>query len=198
MTVPPSASPHAYDLCITVPGRRLYWRNRNSGVTLGPDCIAWTMDGTANEVPYDNIAAVHLNSAGQKLTADQCTITFADGSGLFIVNTDPGGFADAGRAAAYRDFVRDLHAKLEAAGNGAVRLTAGVAPWRYRTMLIGAVAAAIVFTIAGLAGYFIFHLGNGLVLLVLGLYFSWTLGRRALANAPREYTPGHLPERLLS
>jgi hypothetical protein len=198
MTVPPAASPHAYDLCINVVGRRLYWRNRNSSVTLGPDCIAWTMDGTANEVPYGNVVAVHLNSAGQKVTADQCTITFADGRGLFIVNTDPSGFADAARAAAYRDFVDDLHARLEAAGNGGIRFTAGVARWRYRTMLLGAGAAAILFTIAGLAGYFVFHLWNGLALLGLGVYFSWTLGRRALANAPRDYTPEHLPEQLLS
>jgi hypothetical protein len=198
MTVPPSANPRTYDLCIKVVGRRLYWRNRNSGVTLGPDCIAWTMDGAAHEVPYGNIVAVHLNSAGQKITEDRCAMTFADGSGLRIVNTDPGGYADAARAAAYRDFVRDLHARLEASGNGAVRFTAGVAPWRYCTMLVGAAAAATVFTIAGLAGYFIFHQWSGLVLLGLGLYFSWTLGRRALANAPRDYTPEHLPERLLS
>jgi hypothetical protein len=198
MPVPPSASPNAYDLCINVAGRRLFWRNRNHGITLGPDCIAWTMDAAAKEVPYGNIVAVHLNSAGQKVAEDRCTITFADGSGLLIVNSDPGGFADAARAAAYRDFVRDLHARLEAAGNGVVRFTAGVSPWRYRTMLIGAVAAAIFFTIAGLAGYFIFHLGNGLVLLGLGIYFSWTFGRRAFANAPRDYTPAHLPEQLLS
>jgi hypothetical protein len=198
MPVPPSATPHTYDLCINVAGRRLYWRNRNRGITLGPDCIAWTLDGAAGEVPYGNIVAVHLNSAGQKITEDRCTITFADGSGLLVVNTDPGGYADAARAAAYRDFVRDLHARLEANGNGAVRFTAGVEPWRYRTMLVGAVAGAIAFTFAGLAGYFVFHQWNGLALLGVGCYFSWTLGRRALANAPRDYTPEHLPEQLLS
>jgi len=198
MTVPPSANACAYDLCIKLAGRRLFWRNRNHGVTLGRDCIAWTMDGAANEVPYGNVVAVHLNSAGQKITEDRCTITFADGSGLIIVNTGPGGYADAARAAAYRDFVRHLHARLEAGGNGAVRFTAGVPAWRYRTMLVGAGAAATFFTIAGLGGYFIFHQLNGLALLGLGLYFSWTLGRRALANAPRDYTPEHLPERLLS
>jgi hypothetical protein len=198
MTVPTPASPGTYDLCINVAGRRLYWRNRNHGITLGPDCMSWTMDGATSEVPYGNIVAVHLNSAGQKVTEDRCAIMFADGRGLLIVNTDPGGFADAVRAAAYRDFVGDLHARLEANGNGAIRFTAGDTPWHYRTMLIGAVAAAMFCTIAGLAGYFIFHLGNGLVLLGLGLYFAWTLGRRALANAPRDYTPGHLPERLLS
>ena len=198
MTVPPSANACAYDLCIKLPSRRLFWRNRNHGVTLGPDCIAWTMDGAANEVPYGNVVAVHLNSAGQKITEDRCTITFADGSGLLIVNTGPGGYADAARAVRYRDFVRDLHAHLSPERYPLIRFTAGVPAWRYRTTLVGAGAAAIFFTIAGLGGYFILHQLNGLALLGLGLYFSWTLGRRALANAPRDYTPEHLPERLLS
>lgn len=198
MAAPPSAEPHRYDLCINVAGRRLFWRNPNCGVTLGNDCMAWTMDGAPAQMPYGNIVAVHLNSAGQRVTADQCTISFADGGGLLIVNTDPGGFKDSRRASLYGDFVRDLHARLQASGNGAIRFTAGVAPWRFRTMLIGAIAAAAVFTVAGLGGYFVFHLGNGLALFGLGAYFSWTLARRALANAPRDYTPEHLPERLLS
>jgi hypothetical protein len=198
MAASASVSPPSYDLCICLAGRRLYWRNRNHGVTLGPDCIAWTMDGNAGEMPYGNIVAVHLNSAGQKVTADQCTITFADGSGLLIVNTDPGGYADAQRAPVYRDFVHDLHARLAAKGSGAIRFTAGAPAWRYRTMLVGAIAAAPLFAAAGLAGFLILHLWKGLLLLLVGEYFCWTLGRRALANTPRDYTPEQLPEQLPS
>ncbi len=198
MAVPSPAATRSYDLCINIAGRRLHWRNRNHGVTLGNDCISWTMDGDAVDMPYGDIVAVRLNSAGQSVTADQCMISFADGSGLVIVNTDPGSYADASRAPVYRDFVRELHARLEAGGNGAISFTAGVAPWRYRTMLIGAIVAAPVFAAAGLAGYLVFHLWKGLLLVILGQYFCWTLGRRALANAPRNYTPAHLPQRLLS
>ena len=83
---------------------RQFWPRRDPcvavpfGVTLGHDTIAWTMDGDAMQTAYGNIVAVHLNSAGQKTTADRCTISFADGSGLLIVNADPGGYRDAERA----------------------------------------------------------------------------------------------------
>ena len=129
-TLPPMLAPsaegsHTYDLCINVAGRRLYWRNPNHGVTLSNDTIAWTIDGDAMERTYGDIGAIHLNSAGQKITADRCTITFADGSGLLIVNTDPGGYRDAERATRYRDFVRDLHARLASNRYPEIRFTAG-------------------------------------------------------------------------
>jgi hypothetical protein len=198
MLAPPAQGPRSYDLCINVAGRRLCWRNRNHGVTLGNDSIAWTMDGAAVETAYGNIVAVHLNSAGQKITADRCTITFSDGSGLLIVNTGPGGYRDAARATLYRDFVRDLHARLGGDRYGGIRFRAGVSPARYWTMLFFAAIAAPAFAIAGVAGYFIFHLWNGLFLFLAGEYLCWTLGRRALVNAPRDYTPDKLPEALLS
>jgi hypothetical protein len=197
MLAPSGAGPYTYDLCVTVAGRRLYWRNRNHGVTLGQDCIAWTMDGEAVETAYGNIVAVHLDSRGQKVKADRCIITFADGSGLLVVNTDPGGFADAERARRYRDFVRDLHARLSPDRYPLIRFTAGVQRARYWTMLIAAVTGAGAFAVAGLAGFFIFHLWNGLLLLIAGEYACWTLLRRALANRPRNYTPDKLPEVLL-
>jgi hypothetical protein len=187
-----------YDLCINVAGRRLSWRNPNHGVTLGHDTIAWTMDGDAMVTAYGNIVAVHLNSAGQKITADRCTITFADGSGLLIVNTDPGGYRDAERAQRYRDFVRDLHARLASDRYAEIRFTAGVPRWRYLAMLGSAIVAAPVFALAGLGGYLFYNLWNGLFLLVVGEYFCWKLGRRALANAPRDYAPDRLPEKLVA
>jgi hypothetical protein len=198
MLAPAAQGLHTYDLCISVAGWRLFWRNRNHGVTLGDETIAWTMDGQANETAYGNVVAVHLDSVGQKITADRCTITIADGRGLLIVNTDPGGYADATRAALYRDFIRDLHGRLPADRYSDIRFTAGGPIWRYWTMLISALAGAPLFAAAGLAGYFIFHQWNGLGLFLVGEYLCWRLFRRALANAPRDYTPDRLPEQLLS
>ena len=197
MLAPVAQGSRTYDLCINVVGRRLYWRNPNRGVTLGNDTIAWTIDGGAMETAYGNIVAVYLNSAGQKVTADRCTITFADGSGLLIVNTDPGGYRDPERVACYRDFVHDLHARLASDRYPQILFTAGVPRWRYFVMLASAIAGAPAFAAAGLIGYFIFHAANGLLVVLVGEYLCWTLGRRALANAPRDYTPDRLPEKLL-
>ncbi len=188
MLAPATGASRSYDLCINVAGRRLSWRNPNRGITLGGDTLSWTMDGAAMETAYGNIVAVHLNSAGQKVTADRCTISFADGSGLTIVNTDPG---------RYRDFVRDLHARLASSRYGGIAFTAGVAPWRFRLMLASAAIAAPAFALAGLAGLVLYHQWNGLLLILAGEFFCWKLGRRALANAPRAYAPDRLPEGLL-
>jgi hypothetical protein len=197
MLTPSAEGARTYDLCINVAGRRLFWRNPNHGVTLGNNTIAWTMDGGTMEMKYGDIVAVHLNSAGQKVTADRCTITFAGGSGLLIVNTDPGGYRNAECATRYRDFVHDLHARLAYGRYPGIRFTAGVPRWRYLAMLGSAIAAAPLFVLAGLGGYLIYHLWNGLLLLLVGEYFCWKLGRRALANAPRDYAPDRLPEELL-
>ena len=187
-----------YDLCINVAGRRLYWRNPNHGVTLGNDTIAWTMDGGAMETAYGNIVAVHLNSAGQKITADRCTITFADGSGLLIVNTDPGGYRDRR--------TRGVLSRFRARPARAPR----VRPLS-RNPLHRRRAALALFGDAGFgdrrsAGLRrrgprrLFHLSRRRTASCL----CWSanisagqLGRRALANAPRDYTPDRLPEKLL-
>jgi hypothetical protein len=74
-----------------------------------------------------------------------------------------------------------------------IRFAAGVPRWRYLTMLICAIAGVPVFA----AFFFIFHLWRGLLIFVLGVYACRVLLRRALANAPRDYTPDTLPDGLL-
>jgi hypothetical protein len=194
----PAQNDKSYDLCINIAGRRLYWRNRNHGVTLGRDFITWTMDGETSEAAYADIAAVHLDSAGQKVTTDRCTITLPDGRALRIVNTDPGGFSDAKRKALYGDFVRDLHSRLTAARYPGIRFTEGWSLWQCQAMIALAAVVALASTALGL---FVFlHLGNarGLALVGLAAYACWKLYRTALNNAPREYTPDRLPDFLLS
>ena len=198
MLAPSTQGPRTYDLCINVAGRRLYWRNRNHGVTVGVDAIAWTMDGQASETAYGNVVAVHLDSAGQKVVTDRCAITFADGRGLTIVNTDPGGRADAGRAALYRDFVRDLHGRLADSRYHGIRFTEGWNLWRCQAVLALTTLVALFSTALGL--YVFLHLREprGLLLLVLAAYAGWKFYRTALNNTPRDYTPDRLPEFLLS
>jgi hypothetical protein len=187
-----------YDLCINIAGRRLYWRNRNHGVTLGRDFMTWTMDGETSEAAYGDIAAVHLDSAGQKVTTDRCTITLADGRALRIVNTDPGGYSSAERKVLYRDFVRDLHSRLPAARFPNIRFTEGWSLWQCQAMIALAALGALAGAAFGL--YVFIHLGNarGFILIGLAAYACWKLYRTALNNVPREYSPDQLPGFLLS
>ena len=198
MLAPAAENSRTYDLCINIAGRRLYWRNRNHGVTLGRDVMTWTMDGEESDAAYGDIAAVHLDLAGLKVIADRCTITLADGRALQIVNTDPGGYSSAERKALYREFVRDLHSRLPAARYPGIRFTEGWSLWRCQAML--ALSALVALVSAALGLYVFLHLGEprGLILLALAAYACWKFYRTALNNTPRDYTPDRLPDFLLS
>jgi hypothetical protein len=196
--MPASASPRAYDVCFFVDSRPLM-RMLDRGVTLDADRIAWTVDGATAEMQFGNVVAVHLKSSGQKVTVDQCTITFSEGTTLTVVNSGPGGYRDGALAASYREFVSDLHARLAAGSySGNIQFIAGWPAWRYRTTLALIPIAALVFAAGGLAFWLALDNLKGLLLILLGGYLCWTLARRTLANAPRDYTPDRLPEALLS
>jgi hypothetical protein len=194
----PTENDKTYDLCINIAGRWLFWRNRNHGVTLGPDVMTWTMDGEPNDVGYGDITAVNLDSAGLKVIADRCTITMSDGRSLRIVNTDPFYYTSAKRKALYRDFVRDLHSRLPAARYPQIRFTEGWPLWQRQGMLALSALVALALTVFGL--YMFLHLGSarGLILVALAAYLYWKFFRTALKNTPRDYTPDRLPDFLLS
>jgi hypothetical protein len=197
MLAPPPGNPRTYDLCFTVNGGHTF-RKLDQGVILGNDGMSWTADSATGEMPFGNIVAVHLQSGGQKVIVDRCTITFSEGTVLAVVNSDPGGFSDSERVPIYRDFVRDLHARLAAGGYTGISFKAGVPRWRYQAML--AVTIAVGLFCGGFGLLTLLGFGNlkGLGILALGGYFCWQRGRITLANAPRNYGPDRLPESLLS
>jgi hypothetical protein len=197
MLSPSPANPRTYNVCFSVDGRHLF-RKLDHGITLSNNDIAWTTDDATTEMPFSDIVAVHLKSTGQSTIVDRCTITFADGNALSVVNSDPGGFADRERGPIYRDFVRDLHARLAAGSYTEIRFIAGVPRWRYQGMLAATIVAALFCSVGGLWFFLTFGDLKGLAILVAGGYACWKFGRTTLANAPRNYAPDHLPEQLLS
>jgi hypothetical protein len=187
-----------YDVCFYVNGRPLL-RMLDHGIGLGHDSITWTTrDSQTTEMAFGNIVAINLKSTGSRVIVEQCAITFADNSVLTVVNSGPGGYSDRQRALAYRDVVRDLHARLAAGAFTAIRFTAGVPRGRYLAMLAFAAAMALVCGIIGLMEFLTIHDWRGPILILVGGYSSWRLGRKALANAPRDYTPDRPPENLLT
>jgi len=70
---------------------------------------------------------------------------FANGTALTISNTGTSGLPKAEQTPIYRDFVHDLHARLVVHEHGAIRFTAGMAPWRYNGLLITTIIAGILF-----------------------------------------------------
>jgi hypothetical protein len=199
MAISASGNPCPYDVYFTSGGRRFYFRNPNHGVTLTDDGIAWTIEDRDDEAAFANLASVHLQSGGSPQDViDQCTLELADGMTITVSNGNASGLPDATQKAIYRAFVQDLHARLAAGKNTAIRFTAGYAPGRYQVVLVCAIALSVMFVALPLVLLFIVRDSKVLGLLIAGGLLCWPLAKMVQNNSPRDYSPDQLPDELLS
>ena len=110
---------------------------------------------------------MHLSSGGQRVIVDRCAITFSDNTVLTVVNSAPGGYRDSERAATYRTFVQDLHARLASGRRGAIRFTAGWTTWRYQLMLVVVFVAMAGCLVGGVAEYLLLGDPHGLAIAII-------------------------------
>jgi hypothetical protein len=201
MASSPQSTPQTYDVYFAAAGFRLYWRNPNHGITIGDDGLSFTLDGKPRAIGWTDIAAVHLQIAAlgnANTTIDQCKIDFADGSAIVVSNASSSGLPNEAQTPTYRDFVRGLHARLAFRAHGAIRFSAGMAPWRYRALLVTLVIAGLFFILTPLGLALFTGDWHGLILAGTGVAFGWPFTMLLLKNAPRDYTPDKLPDALLS
>src|SRR5262249_34661916 len=146
------------------------------------------------------ITAIHLRSGaiGNAGTLDQCKIELNDGSTITVTNAKANGLPDDAQTPAYRNFVADLHGRLAAAPNLAIRFSAGVSQARYRFGVGILIVAALFFVVTpvGLAMYTgdLSALGYA----AGGCFLCFPLFKMIKTNSPREYTADRLPDELLS
>lgn len=200
-TTPPE-SPQAYDVYFAAAaGFRLYWRNPNHGIAIGAHGLNFTIDGKPRAAGWSDIAAVHLQIAAlgnADTTIEQCRIGFTDGSAIVVSNASSSGLPDAAQTPVYRDFVRGLHARLARRPGAATRFSAGMAPWRYRTLLVTLIVAALLFVVTPIGLALVTGDWHGLILGATGVALVWPLTALWLKSAPRDYAPDRLPAELLS
>jgi hypothetical protein len=198
----PPVNPQTYDVYFAAAGGvRFYWRNPNHGMTIGADGLSFTADGKPRAVGWSDVAAVHLQIAtlgNARNTIDQCKITFTDGSAVIVSNGSSSGLPDATQTKIYRNFVHGLHARLALKAGGAIRFSAGMAPWRYRTLLVTLIVAGLFFVATPLALTLFTGDWHTLILAAVGVAFVWPFTLLLLKSAPRNYTPDKLPDQLLS
>ncbi len=176
----------------------LYFHNDNHGVTLTAERINWTFDGEGDGAPFTNIRSVHLQTGGDwRDPVHTCLITFADGYQLVVINADGyGAGTDETRRPVYREFVRDLHARIAAAGTS-TSFTAGLKGVRYPliivlSVLIGAVSIVVPVVAMILSGSI-----GPIATLFAGIGLYWPLTKMIEKNAPRSYDPRDPPKELL-
>lgn len=202
MELSPRPGPRTHDVYFAAAGgMHFYWRNPNHGIALDDAGLAFTIDGNKRAVAWRDVAAVHLQIAtlgNARNTIDQCRIDFADRSAIIVSNATASDLPDAAQTPVYRDFVRDLHACLAGPGRDTVRFTAGMAPWRYKALMVTLVIAALMFIAAPLVLALVTGDWQGLILAGTGVAFVWPFVMLLSKSAPRNYQPDRLPDELLS
>lgn len=197
----PPVNPQTYDVYFAAAGFRVYWRNPNHGITTAADGLSFTIDGKPRVVGWSDIAAVHLQIAAlgnASTTIDQCRIGFTDGSAIVVSNASSSGLPSDAQTPIYRDFVHGLHARLASEPGSAIRFSAGMAPWRYRTLLVTLIIAGLFFVVTPLGLMLFTGDWRGLILAATGVALVWPFTMLLLKSAPRDYAPDRLPDQLLS
>jgi hypothetical protein len=190
-----------YDVYFATAGFRVYWRNPNHGITIGDDGLSLTLDGKPRAIGWSDVAAVHLQIAAlgnATNTIDQCKIDFTDGSAIVVSNATSSGLPNDAQTRIYRDFVGGLHTRLALRVHDAIRFSAGMAPWRYRALLVTIVVAGLLFVATPLGLTLFTGDWRGLILAATGVAFVWPFALLLSKSAPRNYAPDKLPDQLLS
>jgi hypothetical protein len=194
----PSGESH-HELYIRTGNAGFYVRNDNRGVTLTDDRINWTFDSQEDGGPYTNIRNVHLQTGGDwRNPIGICRITFADGHVLIVTNADVRGSPDDAQRPLYREFVRDLAARLAELPQGSINFTCGLQGFRYPLIIACGVLLGII--CLGVPIVVMIKTGSllepaGVLLAGAGLY--WPLITWAEKNSPRDFNPHYPPEDLL-
>jgi hypothetical protein len=161
--------------------------------------LSWQVGSKSGIWPYNAIASVRLSyrpisMQSRRFRAD---VESSAGQRIAVVSTSWQTVAlMAPQDREYRDFIIELHARMERAGSKAV-LIGGIGPKTYLAglVLLGLVAIAI----AGLllraitTGEF----AGGLFLVGFAALFTWQIGGFVIRNRPQQYTFSGVPESLL-
>jgi hypothetical protein len=195
----PAISPQTYDLSAAEGPKKFLVKLTVRGITVSDDGLAWTGADGPRSLRFADIAAIHLGAGliGQS-TLDTCRIEFADGGGLVTADWSANGLPDEKQLPVYRAFVRDLHARLAARSNGAIRFTAGFPQWRYNVLRAAAVCLALMWAAALIVALFLAPGLKGLGIVVAGAFLLFPVAKLVLNTKPRDYTPDDLPDTLLS
>jgi hypothetical protein len=181
--------------------------NRSAGVGLDATGISWTLRNQPQHRRYADIRGIELewedsdSDGGSSANAVAlCTIAFSDGTAL-IVSSGPGVFRWLGRIRGvphaaglpqYREFVLELHQRLDPDAPSRVAFHYGGKPYKLGIRLVahavwggGTVVLPAVLAIA------VEMPGLLLVSLIGGATAAWM--EFAMTRAPRPYSPGAIP-----
>jgi hypothetical protein len=166
---------------------------------LTDDGLSWHIAGRSGLWRYDEIAAIRLSfrPVSMQQRRFRADLTHVSGARLAILSTT---WQTAALMAAqdhgYRDFIVELHARMQRAGSRAA-LTAGLGRWIYTAAL--ALLAVLAVAMAGLLirALMVGELTGALFIVGFAALFTWQVGGFIRRNQPQSYRFDRLPEALL-
>lgn len=195
MQTPEDPAESHHDLYIRAGSGGFYFRNDNHGVTLTDERISWRFNGQDDGAPFTNIRAVHLQSGGGDWTSptNMCRITFADAYTLLITDADDRGTTDPARRPVYAAFLLDLHKRLAALPQDAIRFTSGYQGFRYPLIIACAIALGFICVVLPVVIMITKQTFEPIMVLFAGIGLYWPLAKAIEKNTPRSYDPRALP-----
>ena len=185
----------SYHLPLRMPASGMaWWHDRDIGITLAADRLSWSIGDKIFEMPLARIAGIHLSTSELNHgIVPVCAVTFDDRALLKIFGTADNGLPDAGQAQIYRDFVRELHRRLDPDERLRIAFSCGYAQGRYARYLIAMYFMLVWLVILpfGLMLYLRDLKPVGIVMFGAALF--WRMKYLADANAPRDYAPDNIP-----
>jgi hypothetical protein len=166
---------------------------------LTEDGLSWRIAGRSGVWDYADIAAVKLSyrpvsMQQQRFRAD---IDNAKGGRIAILSTTwQTATLVAPQGHLYRDFIVELHRRMQAAG-GTARLVGGLGPKTYTAALalLACLAAAMLGLL--LMALVTSNWMGALFLVGFAALFTWQVGGFVTRNRPRRYSFDQLPDALL-
>ncbi|MCC6946251.1 MAG: hypothetical protein IT539_00655 [Bradyrhizobiaceae bacterium] len=163
---------------------------------LGEHSLDWNLGGTWGSTPYPMMTMLRLgyrptNFGTRRFMAEIWSqkgpkLEIASASYRSLVALDDQG-------PAFKDFMRELHARIAASG-GNCRFEAGFPAWRWWPMAaVGAATGAFLIYIAfsTLASG---DMSAGLLMAGFIVLLAWQMWPLITRNRPRRYDPRHIPE----
>lgn len=195
----PAPGPQYYDLAHREDAPAMVWRYRDFGVTLTADALEWTTQGMKQRSALKEIAGIHLTFGNVPRSGDfgSCRITFRNGRFLIINSFDSWGTPASERAPVYRQFVRDLHARLAPEDRRRISFNAGHSTTRQTLGKVFLVLAGLLFVVLPIGLLLFTGELKGLFITVAGVGFVYPFYRAMKANEPRSYDPDDIPDELL-
>jgi hypothetical protein len=184
-----------FDLPLRTPAARMAWiHDKDIGITLAADRLAWSIEGKAFEMPLSRISEIHLSTStiGAGIIP-VCALTFDDRSRLKIFGTADTGLADTGQARIYRDFVLELLRSLSADDRRRIAFSSGYTRGRYIRYQIAAYIVLVWLVIMPFGLVLYTQQLKLLIILIFGAGLFWRTRATANANAPRAFDPGSVP-----